>query len=116
MTTAAPLRGLAPPAPPPSPAPSTLTLALAHRAGLDEAIASTAFVALSVERGINVRALWEMLEPLLLPDDEAEGADDDATAPPPAKTSPRRAASSPVPTRRAAARAPSPRDSDADIA
>ena len=98
------------------PAPSTLTLALAHRAGLDEAIASTAFVALSVERGINVRALWEMLEPLLLPDDEAEGADDDATAPPPAKTSPRRAASSPVPTRRAAARAPSPRDSDADIA
>ena len=110
-----PLRGLAPPAPPPSPAPSTLTLALAHRAGLDEAIASTAFVALSVERGINVRALWEMLEPLLLPD-EAEGADADATAPPPAKTSPRRAASSPVPTRRAAARAPSPRDSDADIA
>ena len=62
-----------------------------------------------------MRALWEMLEPLLLPD-EAEGADDDATAPPPAKTSPRRAASSPVPTRRAAARAPSPRDSDADIA
>ena len=104
------------PAPPPSPPPSALTLALAHRAGLDEAIASTAFVALSVERGINVRALWEMLEPLLLPDDEAEGADDDATAPPPAKTSPRRAASSPVPTRRAAARAPSPRDSDADIA
>ena len=111
-----PLRGLAPPAPPPSPPPSALTLALAHRAGLDEAIASTAFVALSVERGINVRALWEMLEPLLLPDDEAEGADDDATAPPPAKTTPRRAASSPVPTRRAAARAPSPRDSDADIA
>ena len=63
-----------------------------------------------------MRALWEMLEPLLLPDAEAEGADDDATAPPPAKTSPRRAASSPVPTRRAAARAPSPRDSDADIA
>ena len=111
-----PPRPRPPPAPPPPPAPSTLTLALAHRAGLDEAIASTAFVALSVERGINVRALWEMLEPLLLPDDEAEGADADATAPPPAKTSPRRAASSPVPTRRAAARAPSPRDSDADIA
>ena len=117
--TVAPLRGLAlPPRLRPHllPQPSTLTLALAHRAGLDEAIASTAFVALSVERGINVRALWEMLEPLLLPDDEAEGADADATAPPPAKTSPRRAASSPVPTRRAAARAPSPRDSDADIA
>ena len=81
--------------------------------GLDEAIASTAFVALSVERGINVRALWEM-PPLLLPDDEAGAPTPTPPAPPPAR--PRRAARQPpVPPRRAAP-ARRRRDSDADIA